>query len=86
MDDLLDAVNKAKLEYDTKSGKSKARKWLSIFSRRIMLYNNLIDTMAQHHPEYVSLAWGTFKLLFIVSVVCLKSMVLPTLIRCSSWF
>lgn len=24
--------------------------------------------LSQHHPEYVSLAWGTMKFLFIVSI------------------
>lgn len=27
----------------------------------------IFDVFAQHHPEYVSLAWGTMKFLFIVS-------------------
>lgn len=28
----------------------------------------IFDVYAQHHPEYVSLAWGTMKFLFIVSL------------------
>lgn len=26
----------------------------------------IFDTFSQHHPEYVSLAWGTLKFLFVV--------------------
>jgi len=31
-----------------------------------MFYAQVMDIMAQHHPEYVSLAWGLLKLVFIV--------------------
>jgi hypothetical protein len=37
-------------------------------SEKIVHYGNVFDVLAQQHPEYVSLAWGTFKLLFIVSL------------------
>jgi hypothetical protein len=47
--------------------KAKARLWLMGLSEKIVHYGNVFDVLAQHHPEYVSLAWGTFKLLFIVS-------------------
>ncbi|KAF6794262.1 hypothetical protein CSOJ01_13713 [Colletotrichum sojae] len=30
----------------------------------------IFDTFAQHHPEYVSLAWGTLKFLFVVRPYC----------------
>ena len=33
-----------------------------------MYYGQIMDMLAQHHPEYVSLGWGTFKFLFVVSV------------------
>lgn len=46
--------------------KVKARLWLVGLSEKLMYYGNIFDVMAQHHPEYVSLAWGTFKLVFIV--------------------
>jgi hypothetical protein len=32
----------------------------------IMLYGQVLDTLAQHHPEYVSLAWGAAKFLLMV--------------------
>ncbi len=46
----------------------KARKWLVALSERITYYGQIFDVLVQHHPEYVSLAWGAFKLVFIVSL------------------
>lgn len=45
----------------------KARKWLVALSERITYYGQIFDVLVQHHPEYVSLAWGTFKFVFMVS-------------------
>lgn len=45
---------------------SKARKWLVALSERIAFYGQMFDVLVQHHPEYVSLAWGTFKFIFQV--------------------
>lgn len=47
---------------------AKARTWLAETSEVLVHYGYIFDVMMQHHPEYASLAWGTFKLLFIVSV------------------
>lgn len=47
--------------------RAQARVWLTRLSEKLVYYGNIFDVMAQHHPEYVSLAWGTFKLLFVVS-------------------
>lgn len=44
----------------------KARKWLVALSERITYYGQIFDVLVQHHPEYVSLAWGTFKFVFMV--------------------
>jgi hypothetical protein len=30
-----------------------------------MYYANIFDVLAQHHPEYVALAWGAMKFLFV---------------------
>lgn len=49
--------------------KAKVRHWLTGLSEKLVYYGNIFDVLVQHHPEYVSLAWGTFKLLFTVSVV-----------------
>jgi hypothetical protein len=65
--DVEEAVISAKERYEKKSGKSRARKWLANCSSRLMYYSVIMDTLSQHHPEYVSLAWGAIKFLFIVS-------------------
>ncbi|KAL8741988.1 MAG: hypothetical protein Q9190_005469 [Brigantiaea leucoxantha] len=45
--------------------KAKTQLWLVGLSEKLVHYGNIFDVMVQHHPEYVSLAWGTFKLLFV---------------------
>ncbi|KAH0565970.1 hypothetical protein GP486_000638 [Trichoglossum hirsutum] len=59
------AVLDAKKAYDGSSNKKKVQKWLQKFSSQIMYYGAVLDTLAQHHPEYVALAWGTVKFVFI---------------------
>ena len=59
-------VNQAKEGYERTRQKGKARQWLSSFSSRLLYYGAVLDTLAQHHPEYVSLAWGAVKFVFIV--------------------
>jgi hypothetical protein len=39
--------------------------WRSL-SATISHYGAIMDVLVQHHPEYVSLAWGAFKFLFLV--------------------
>jgi hypothetical protein len=65
--DVERAVFAAKEKYDHRSPQSKTRKWLTSCSKRVMYYGVIMDTLSQHHPEYVSLAWGALKFLFIVS-------------------
>jgi hypothetical protein len=65
--DVEQAVQTAKMKYEKKAPKSRARRWLAICSSRLMHYSVIMDTLSQHHPEYVSLAWGALKFLFIVS-------------------
>jgi hypothetical protein len=64
--DVEDEVRKAKLKYESKP-KGRCRRWLGELSLGIMHYASILDALVQHHPEYVSLAWGTTKLLFVVS-------------------
>ena len=66
IDDVIIIVNQAKDEYDRRRHKAKAWQWLSAFSSRFMYYGAVLDTLAQHHPEYVSLAWGAIKFIFMV--------------------
>ncbi|KAJ0115777.1 hypothetical protein J7T55_010600 [Diaporthe amygdali] len=65
MQDVREAVVQALKEYRTKAKGNKVQEWLSSCSERVMYYGAIFDTFAQHHPEYVSLAWGAMKFLFI---------------------
>lgn len=67
LSEILSIVGGMKLEYETKKQSSKARIWISHLSSRVNYYGAIMDVLVQHHPEYVSLAWGTMKLLFVVS-------------------
>ena len=64
---VQEAVLDAKRIYENKIQQSKVRTWLSKLSSRILYYGNIMDVLSKHHPEYVSLAWGTMKFLLIVS-------------------
>lgn len=63
--DVQEAVKQAQERYDSRT-QSRVRKWLSRFSAGVLNYGQIMDVLVQHHPEYVSLAWGTTKLLFVV--------------------
>lgn len=64
--DIYQMVVDAKSSYDTGSlTSSKAAKWLQRLSISIHHYSNIFDVLIQHHPEYVALAWGAMKLLFV---------------------
>jgi|SRR3569833_1021959 len=65
MADLISAVEFSRQRYES-CQKSKARKWLARLSSRVNLYGQILDVLVQHHPEYVSLAWGAFKFVFQV--------------------
>lgn len=68
IEDVLETVTEAQLKYAQRTEGSKVRKWLGGLSTRITYYGQIIDVLSQHHPEYVSLAWGTMKFLFVVSM------------------
>ncbi|ETS82899.1 hypothetical protein PFICI_04775 [Pestalotiopsis fici W106-1] len=61
--EVLSVVHGAEKHYKAKRG-SKAYKWLVRVSEKVGYYGTVLDVLVQHHPEYVSLVWGTFKLLF----------------------
>jgi hypothetical protein len=65
LEDVLQALTAAKARYEAKHT-SKTRKWLGIFSSKVMFYASVLDVLVQHHPEYVSLVWGAMRLLFSV--------------------
>jgi hypothetical protein len=57
----------AKAKYDASHQDKKCSKWLAKLSSRVRFYGNIMDVLAQQHPEYVSLVWGAMKLMFVVS-------------------
>lgn len=67
IDDVLEIIREGKEKYAERTGKSKARRWLGALSSQVMYYGQIMDTLSQHHSEYMPLAWGTMKILFIVS-------------------
>jgi hypothetical protein len=66
IDDVATLVLQAKDGYDRRRTKGKAWQWLSAFSNRLQHYAPVMDALAKSNPEYVSLAWGTVKFLFVV--------------------
>ncbi len=66
LEDVRRTVLEAKTRYETAHEHSKVSKWLSKFSNRVHFYGNILDVLVQHHPEYVSLAWGAMKFVFVV--------------------
>lgn len=68
IDDVKEAVKSSMARYASNRKVSAASRWLVCFSQRIKFYGEILDVLAQHHPEYVSLAWGAMKFLFTVSV------------------
>jgi alkyl sulfatase BDS1-like metallo-beta-lactamase superfamily hydrolase len=71
--DVENTVEQAKREYEAKGQKRrKTLKWLNKLSLGIRHYSKALDMLAQHHPEYVGLAWGVVKFVLIVRAHCLK--------------
>ncbi|KAF2188503.1 hypothetical protein K469DRAFT_703077 [Zopfia rhizophila CBS 207.26] len=65
MRDVQAAVLQAQAEYERKNKRPKLQIWLARCSSRIIYYGNIMNVLAQHHPEYVALAWGAMKFLFV---------------------
>jgi hypothetical protein len=53
--------------WQAKGKESKVVHWLRACSSRILHYGAIFEIFQNHHPEYVSLAYGAFKFLFVVS-------------------
>jgi hypothetical protein len=65
--DVENTVERAKREYEAKGQKRRAvMNWLNKLSLGIRYYSQALDMLAQHHPEYVALAWGAVK--FVLTV------------------
>ena len=68
--EVQNIVEEAKREYEAKGQKRRtALKWLSKLSLGIKHYSHALDMLAQHHPEYVALAWGAIKFVLTVSPI-----------------
>ncbi|KAL7790948.1 hypothetical protein V8C37DRAFT_382944 [Trichoderma ceciliae] len=67
LEDVREVVSESMDRYSARGKGSKTTKWLQRTAERVMHYSNVFDVFAQHHPEYVSLAWGTMK--FLLKVV-----------------
>lgn len=66
--DIEATVTSIKESYENRPGRWKgARSMLHKVSQRIVYYGSIFDALAQHHPEYVSLAWGTLKFVLMVN-------------------
>jgi len=66
--ELQRLVTDAQKKYAADHDGGRAKKWLVRFSKRIAHYGAVLDVLVQHHPEYVSLAWGAIKFLFLAVV------------------
>ncbi|PVI00366.1 hypothetical protein DM02DRAFT_614456 [Periconia macrospinosa] len=64
--DLHSSVEATRANYEQKRQDNKTNKWLAKLSSRITYYGRVLDVLVQHHPEYVSLAWGAMKFLFVL--------------------
>ncbi|KAI0436595.1 hypothetical protein F4803DRAFT_572223 [Xylaria telfairii] len=64
IEDVVSQIHIAEARYSSQSNR-KSWKWVTRLSSKIMFYSQVLDVLAQHHPEYVSLAWGAFKFVFI---------------------
>ncbi|KAF2020928.1 hypothetical protein BU24DRAFT_416589 [Aaosphaeria arxii CBS 175.79] len=66
MEDVFSFIEKTKRQYDSESQSRRGVfRWLGKFSARLMYYGQVLDVIAQHHPEYVALAWGAIKFIFM---------------------
>jgi hypothetical protein len=75
IEDVHKVVLGAKKIYDDSSSRKKwVQKCLRNFSSQMMYYGAVLDTLAQHHPEYVALAWGTVKFVFVVKTSFMLSL------------
>ncbi|KAI0475740.1 hypothetical protein GGR56DRAFT_433412 [Xylariaceae sp. FL0804] len=63
--DLQRIVTEAQLKHEARNEGNTARKWLGKFSKRVTHYGTILDVLVSHHPQYVALAWGAMKFLFV---------------------
>lgn len=73
LQDLQDILAKARAKYEVSHKNETTKKWLGKIATRLQYYGTIMDVLVQHHPEYVALAWGAMKFLFVVSVATFVS-------------
>ena len=73
--DIVDVVAAAQNRYVNEHTKSQTRTCITELSKRVCYYGKVMDVLVQHHPEYVSLAWGAMKLVFGVGTHSLSRQV-----------
>ncbi|KAK7912160.1 hypothetical protein PG985_014641 [Apiospora marii] len=66
--DFVFTILEAHAKYQSRK-ESKAYLWLKRLSSRVVHYGAVLNVFVQHHPEYVSLVWGTFKFLFTIKLI-----------------
>lgn len=64
--DIQSSILQAQKRYKDATRFKVIRERLRKASEIMLHYGTALDVLAQHHPEYVSLAWGTVKFIFIV--------------------
>jgi hypothetical protein len=68
MDELVETTKDVENKYLKSSQVKKGlAKWVQGLSVRVLYYGKILDTLSQHHPEYVSLVWGMIKFVLMVS-------------------
>lgn len=72
INDIHTKVKDAEKFYREDEKTRKALPWLRKISTAVMFYGQIFDTLAQHHPEYLSLAWGTVKFVLMVGFIHAK--------------
>ena len=68
LQDLQIIVANAPIRYEASQKDQATRKWLGKIATRLQYYGTVMDVLVQQHPEYVALAWGAMKFLFMVSI------------------
>ena len=67
LEDVQAAAIEAQAKWESIRKGRKTKVWLSRVLPKLPHYGNIMDVLVQQHPEYVSLAWGAMKFLFVVS-------------------
>src|ERR1700743_1540558 len=67
--DFKRSVDQIKADYSARRRGSRCTRLLTKLSARVKYYGNVLDLLAQYHPEYVALVWGSAKLVLMVSIL-----------------